>query len=189
MEAFSDAVIAIALTIMVLEFKVPAGHRLADLLPIWPVALGYLISFVYLAIYWNNHHHMLHKVQHVSGSVLWANNHLLFWLSLVPFATAWATESHFAKGPMMLYGIILLGAGTAYWILTRALVSVHGHDSEFTSSLGNNRKEYASIALYLLAIFSSLFNEWVAGLLYVAVAIMWLVPDRRFAQTEKKSHG
>lgn len=188
MEAFSDGVIAILITIMVLELKTPGGHEWSDLKPVIPIALGYLISFVYVAIYWNNHHHMLQKVQHVGGGVLWANNHLLFWLSLVPFATAWVTESGFAQVPMMLYGIVLLGAGVAYFILARALVSIHGSDSEFSASLGKDTKGIASVVMYSIAILLCLVSVVLAGIIYLAVAILWLIPDRRFSHEGHISH-
>ncbi|HLO99066.1 MAG TPA: TMEM175 family protein [Fimbriimonas sp.] len=182
MEAFSDGVIAILITIMVLELKTPGGHEWSDLKPVIPIALGYLISFVYVAIYWNNHHHMLQKVQHVGGGVLWANNHLLFWLSLVPFATAWVTESGFAQVPMMLYGVVLLAAGVAYFILAQTLVKVHGTESDFSTSLGKDVKGITSVAMYAVAILLCLVSTLLAGILYLAVAIMWLIPDRRFAK-------
>jgi uncharacterized membrane protein len=179
MEAFSDAVLAIIITIMVLEMKVPHGADFAALRPLLPVFLTYVLSFVYLGIYWNNHHHMLHVTQHVSGAILWANLHLLFWLSLFPFVTGWMGENHFAVIPTALYGVILLMAAVAYWILQQAIIARHGRESVLAIAVGRDLKGKLSPVLYVIAIFAAFFAPWVAGALYVLVAALWLVPDRR----------
>jgi uncharacterized membrane protein len=179
METFSDGVIAIIITIMVLELKAPHNADLAALKPLVPILLSYVLSFIYVGIYWSNHHHMIHAVQHVNGSVLWANLHLLFWLSLVPFVTAWMGESHFARTPVALYGVVLLLASIAYFILSRRLISLHGRDSTLATAVGRDFKGLVSTALYVLAIPLAFVSPWLAGALYVAVAIIWLVPDRR----------
>ena len=179
MEAFSDGVIAVIITIMVLELKVPHGIELPALLPLIPVFLSYVLSFVFVGIYWNNHHHMLYAVQHVSGGVLWANLHLLFWLSLVPFVTGWMSENHFAVVPVALYGLVLFMAGVAYYVLARVLVARHGKDSTLARALGKDVKGIASIVLYAIAIALAFVNPWFACAIYVAVAIMWLIPDPR----------
>lgn len=179
LEAFSDGVLAIIITIMVLELKVPHEPSFEALGPLWPVMTSYLLSFVLLAIYWNNHHHLLHASQHVDGRVLWANMHLLFWLSLVPFVTAWMGETHFEAVPVFFYGVVQLLAGVAYFILARALVARHGRDSTLARALGADRKGVASVVLYTLGVVASLFDPRVALALYVAVAVIWLVPDRR----------
>ena len=179
MEAFSDAVLAIIITIMVLEMKVPHGDDFAALRPLLPVFLTYVLSFIYLGIYWNNHHHMLHVTQHVSGAILWANLHLLFWLSLFPFVTGWMGENHFAVMPTVLYGVILLMAAVAYWILQQAIIARHGGESLLAKAVGRDLKGKLSPVLYLIAIFAAFFVPWVAGALYVLVAALWLVPDRR----------
>jgi uncharacterized membrane protein len=179
LEAFSDGVIAIIITIMVLELKVPHGTELASLGPLWPVFLSYVLSFVNLGIYWNNHHHMLHVTERVSGSVLWANLHLLFWLSLVPFVTAWMGENHFAPAPTALYGVVMLLAAIAYWVLLRAILAVQGPHSLLAAAVGRDFKGKLSPLLYLIAIPSAFIREWIAGGLYVIVALMWLIPDRR----------
>ena len=189
MEAFSDGVIAIIITIMVLEMKVPHGAELADLQPLLPVFLSYLLSFTFLGIYWNNHHHLLQAVDRVDGRALWANLHLLFWLSLVPFVTGWMGENRFATWPVALYGIVLLGAGLAYYLLARALVALHGRDSTLASALGADRKGMASLLLYLLAVPLAFVSTWIAGLLYVAVAVMWLLPDRRIERVVVGGRG
>lgn len=180
LEAFSDGVIAILITVMVLELKVPHGYSWAELKEPLGVLGAYVVSFVYLAIYWNNHHHMLHSVKHVDGRVLWANNYLLFWLSLVPFATRWVGETNFAKVPVAVYGLILWLAGTGYSVLTRALIKVHGRDSSFALALGSDIKGYASLVIYLLAVGLAFVQPWIACAFYVVVAIMWFIPDRRF---------
>jgi uncharacterized membrane protein len=179
LEAFSDGVIAIIITIMVLELKVPHGTGLADLRPLGPLLLSYALSFVFIGIYWNNHHHMLHAVRHVNGAVLWANLHLLFWLSLVPFVTGWLGQNELAATPVALYGLVLLMAGVAYTILQRALVARHGADSLLARAVGSDFKGKASLALYALAIAVAFAWPVVAVGLYVVVEIMWFVPDRR----------
>ena len=183
MEAFSDAVIAIIITIMVLELRVPHDPSLASLKPLLPVLLSYLLSFIYIGIYWNNHHHLLHAVDHVNGRVLWANLHLLFWLSLVPFVTAWMGENHFEPVPVAIYGVVLVAASIAYYILTRALIALHGRTSTLATAIGKDFKGQLSTAIYLVAIPLSLVKSWVGFALYVLVAIMWLVPDRRIERT------
>jgi len=183
LEGFSDGVIAIIITIMVLELRVPHGTTPAALVPLVPVLLSYVLSFVFLGIYWSNHHHLLHAVQHVNGAVLWANLHLLFWLSLTPFVTAWMGENHFAPWCVALYGMVLLFAAIAYYILTRALISLHGTDSVLTKAVGRDFKGQISAVIYLVAIPLALVKWWLACALYVLVAIMWLVPDRRIERT------
>ena len=179
LEAFSDGVIAIIITIMVLEMKVPHDDSLEALLPLVPVFLSYVLSFVYVGIYWNNHHHMLHACAKVSGSVLWANLHLLFWLSLFPFATGWMGENHFASMPSALYGVVLLMAAIAYWVLQQALIASQGPDSMLKSAVGGDWKGKLSPLLYVIAIASTFWVQWLALALYVLVALLWLVPDRR----------
>jgi uncharacterized membrane protein len=179
LEAFSDGVLAIIITIMVLEMKVPHGDDLAALRPLIPVFLSYVLSFVYLGIYWNNHHHMLHATQHVSGAILWANLHLLFWLSLFPFVTGWMGENHFAPAPTALYGLVLLLAAIAYWVLQRAIIASQGRDSLLAKAVGRDVKGKLSPILYALAIPAAFLEQWIAGGIYVLVALMWLVPDRR----------
>ena len=185
MEAFSDGVFAVIITIMVLEMKAPNGTSLSALRPVLPDFLTYILSFVYVGIYWNNHHHLLQAAQHVSGGILWANLHLLFWLSLTPFVTAWMGQNEFAPWPVALYGIVMLFAGTAYFILTRALIAHHGKDSTLGASIGNDRKGRMSLAAYFFAIPLSFVQPWVACACYVGVAIMWLIPDPRI---EKALH-
>ena len=179
LEAFSDGVIAILITIMVLELRAPHDSSLAALRPLWPVFLSYVMSFIYLGIYWNNHHHLLHASEYVNGRILWANLHLLFWLSLVPFATAWMGENHFSGSSVALYGGVLLCAAIAYYILVRALLALHGSKSVLAAALGSDFKGKISIVLYLVAIALSLINNWIGFAIYVLVAIMWLVPDKR----------
>ena len=183
MEAFSDGVLAIIITIMVLEMKVPHGTDFAALRPLLPVFLTYVLSFIYLGIYWNNHHHMLHATQHVSGAILWANLHLLFWLSLFPFVTGWMGENHFAAMPTALYGVVLLMAAIAYWILQQAIIARHGRESLLAKAVGSDFKGKISPVLYIIAIFSAFIAPWVAGAIYILVAAMWLVPDRRIERT------
>ena len=178
-EAFSDGVIAILITVMVLELKVPAGADLAALRPLFPVFLTYVLSFIYLGIYWNNHHHMFHLVDRVSGGMLWANLHLLFWLSLVPFVTGWMGENHFAAVPTAVYGVVLLGAGVAYYILQQRIIAAQGRDSPLAAAVGRDLKGRLSPIIYLAAIPLAFVNQWISDALYVAVALMWLVPDRR----------
>ena len=179
LEAFSDGVLAIIITIMVLELKVPHGTEIADLQPLFPVFVSYLLSFVYIGIYWNNHHHMLHAASKVTGGILWANLHLLFWLSLVPFVTAWMGENHFAATPVALYGVILFMAACAYFILARGLASHHGPESRIARAIGEDFKGKISVAIYAVAILLAFYLPAAAGVLYALVAIMWLVPDRR----------
>ena len=179
MEAFSDGVIAIIITIMVLELRPPHEVTLESLKPLIPVSLSYIMSFVYLGIYWTNHHHLLHAVDRVNGKVLWANLHLLFWLSLVPFVTAWLGENNFARMPAALYGTVLLLAAIAYSILVRALLTLHGHDSFLATALGSDFKGKISVVIYAVAIALAFVNSWISCALYVLVAVMWIIPDRR----------
>jgi len=179
LEAFSDGVIAILITIMVLELRVPHGEDFAALAPLLPVFLCYVLSFIYLGIYWNNHHHMLHTCSRVTGPILWANLHLLFWLSLIPFATGWMGENHFATAPSALYGLVLLMAAIAYWTLQQLIIASQGSDSLLRRAVGADWKGKASPVLYLLAIVASFRSQWIAQGLYVLVAVIWLVPDRR----------
>jgi uncharacterized membrane protein len=179
LEAFSDGVIAIIITIMVLEMRAPHGADLASLGPVLPIFLSYVLSFVHIGIYWNNHHHLLHTARHVTGGILWANLHLLFWLSLVPFVTAWMGENHFEQYPVALYGMVMLMAGVAYYILTLTLIRHHGNDSPLRAAVGNEVKGVISVVMYAVAMLLSFANRWLALAIYVAVALMWLVPDRR----------
>jgi uncharacterized membrane protein len=183
LEAFSDGVIAIIITIMVLEIKVPHGADLAALRPLIPVFLSYVLSFIYLGIYWSNHHHLLQAVRHVNGNILWANLHLLFWLSLIPFATGWMGENNFAAMPVALYGVILFFSALAYFILTRILIAYHGKDSTLAAALGRDFKGKISLVFYTLAILLSFVNSWLSCGLYILVAVMWLIPDRRIERT------
>lgn len=179
LEAFSDGVLAIVITIMVLELKVPHGSDLASLQPLLPVFLSYVLSFVYVGIYWNNHHHMLHATRKVSGGVLWANLHLLFWLSLFPFATAWMGENHFTAVPTAAYGVVLLMAALAYWVLQQRIIALEGPGSLLARAIGADIKGKLSLLAYLLAIALSFVQPWLACAVYVLVALAWLVPDRR----------
>ena len=179
LEAFSDGVIAIIITIMVLEMKVPHGEDLQTLAPLLPVFLSYVLSFVYIGIYWNNHHHMLHASTRVTGGVLWANLHLLFWLSLFPFASGWMGENHFAPMPSALYGGVLLAAAIAYWILQQTIIAAQGPDSALQAAIGHDWKGRLSPLIYLAGIASTFFVSWVAQVLYVGAALLWLIPDRR----------
>jgi uncharacterized membrane protein len=179
LEAFSDGVIAILITIMVLELTLPHGDELGDLLDLWPVFISYVLSFAYLAIYWNNHHHMLYVTERVTGTVLWANMLLLFSLSLVPFATAWMGEGGFAKTPTAVYGVVLLMAALSYYILQWAIIRSQGPDSVLKAAIGSDVKGKASLVMYAVAIPSALAQPWVAYALYAGVALMWLIPDRR----------
>jgi uncharacterized membrane protein len=183
LEAFSDGVLAIIITIMVLELRVPHDGSLAALRPLWGIFLSYVLSFVYVGIYWNNHHHMLHTVQGVTGGILWANLHLLFWLSLVPFVTGWMGENHFAPVPTAAYGVILLMAAVAYSILERLIIRSQGPNSLLRRAVGRDWKARVSAALYLTGILVSLVAPAVAAAIYAAVAITWLVPDRRIERT------
>lgn len=179
LEAFSDGVMAIIITIMVLELKVPHGESVEALTPLVPVFLSYVLSFVYLAIYWNNHHHMMHASYKVTGSILWANLHLLFWLSLVPFVTGWMGENRFAAAPSALYGAVLLMAAIAYWILQQLIIRSQGRDSILKKAVGGDWKGKISPVLYAIAIALAFRSQWVSLALYVLVALIWLVPDRR----------
>ena len=183
LEAFSDGVIAIIITIMVLELKRPQGSDLVALLPLIPTFLSYVLSFVYVGIYWNNHHHLFQAVRHVNGATLWANLHLLFWLSLFPFATAWMGENHFAALPVALYGVVLLLAAIAYFALTRTLILYHGQNSTLANALGRDLKGKLSVLIYAVAIPLAFVIPLLACALYILVAVMWLVPDRRIEKT------
>ncbi|PYQ54894.1 MAG: hypothetical protein DMF78_04110 [Acidobacteria bacterium] len=186
LEAFSDCVISILITIMVLELKVPAGADWSALRPLLPVFLTYVLSFVFLGIYWNNHHHMLHAAQRINGKILWANLHLLFWLSLVPFITSWMGANHFAPVPTAVYGVVLLMAAVAFTILKDLLVSAQGPDSTLAAALGGDTKGKLSLALYVAAIPLAFVNQWVSDALYVAVALIWLVPDPRIEMSYRR---
>jgi uncharacterized membrane protein len=179
LEAFSDGVLAIIITIMVLELKVPYGVQLAALKPLLPVFLSYLLSFIYLGIYWNNHHHMLNTTKHVSGGILWANLHLLFWLSLFPFTTGWMGENHFAPTPTAVYGFVLLMAAIAYYVLQRAIIAKQGPQSLLAAAIGSDWKGKLSPVLYLAAIPLALVSPWISTSIYTVVAFIWLIPDRR----------
>ena len=179
LEAFSDGVIAILITIMVLELRAPQGTDLEALRPLVPTFLAYLLSFIYLGIYWNNHHHMLQATRHISGGILWPNLHLLFWLSLVPFATSWMGEHHRAPVPTAVYGTVLLSCALAWSILQNCIVAVEGADSTLAAAIGKDRKAKASLGMYVAAIPLAFVRPWIADALYVAVALIWLVPDRR----------
>jgi uncharacterized membrane protein len=187
LEAFSDGVIAIIITIMVLELAVPRGEGLESLAPLAPVFFSYVLSFVFLGIYWSNHHHMLQASRQVNGQILWGNLYLLFWLSLVPFVTGWMGENHFAKWPVALYGVVLLMAAIAYYVLSRALIRHHGKDSALAVAVGNDFKGKISIVFYVAAIALSFWNRWIALGIYVLVAVMWLIPDRRIEKTLSES--
>jgi uncharacterized membrane protein len=182
LEAFSDGVFAIIITIMVLELTVPHGTELAELVPLWPLFLSYVLSFVHVAIYWNNHHHMLHTCTRVNGSILWANMHLLFWLSLVPFGTAWMGENHFDPVPSALYGVVLLLAAVAYWVLQRTIIVSQGEGSLLQRAVGHDWKGYLSPVLYLIGILATLAVKWAGPVMYALVALIWLVPDRRIVR-------
>jgi uncharacterized membrane protein len=189
LEAFSDGVIAIIITIMVLELKVPHSVEFSALQPLIPVLLSYILSFIFLGIYWSNHHHLLQAVKNVSGTVLWANLHLLFWLSLVPFVTGWMGENHFAALPVAFYGIVLLGAAIAYFILVQVLLSYHKKDSILATAIGNDTKGKISVVLYMTAIISCLLNPLYACAIYVLVAIIWLAPDKRIEKVMIDHNG
>jgi len=179
LEAFTDGVLAIIITIMVLEMKVPHGGSFEDLKPLLPVFGSYVLSFVYVAIYWNNHHHMLQTVKKVTGSILWANMHLLFWLSLVPFVTGWMGENYFKQDTVFMYGVVLFGAAVAYFMLQKLIIKHHGKDSTLSIALGKDLKGKASTVIYIFGIGFSFFSIWISGVAYVFVAIMWLIPDKR----------
>ncbi len=186
LEAFSDGVIAIIITIMVLELKIPHGTDFAALRPIFPVFVTYILSFIYLGIYWNNHHHLLQATKQINGKILWANLHLLFWLSLVPFVTGWMGENHFAQFPTAVYGMVLLGAAIAYYILQTLIIAGQGANSKLSKAVGKDIKGKISPVLYIAAIILAFVNQWIADAIYVLVALMWLVPDRRI---ERKIHN
>ncbi len=179
LEAFSDGVLAIVITIMVLELKVPHGNTIDSLAPLVPVFFSYALSFLYVGIYWNNHHHMLHATRHISGGVMWANLHLLFWLSLLPFVTGWAGENHFAALPMAMYGVVLLMAAIAYWMLQQQIIRHEGAESLLRKAIGRDLKGKLSPLIYIIAIAAVLVSPWISAVLYVLVALIWLVPDRR----------
>ncbi len=179
LEAFSDGVLAIIITIMVLELRAPEQGALSALYPLLPKLGSYVLSFIFVGIYWNNHHHLWQAVEKVQGSVLWANLHLLFWLSLIPFATSWMGENNFSTIPVALYGVVLWMTALAYFLMVRALMSYHDKDSLLTKALGDGRKERISLVLYSAAIPLAFFRSWIAMLFYVTVAAMWLIPDRR----------
>lgn len=179
LEAFSDGVIAIIITIMVLELKVPHSDNITAIMPLWPVLLSYVLSFVYVGIYWNNHHHMLFAVEKINGTVLWANLHLLFWLSLIPFVTAWMGENHFTKWPVVMYGIVLIMTAIAYTILAAILMKREGKESKLSKAFGNDRKGKLSILLYAVAISMAFVNTAISLMLYLLVAIIWFIPDLR----------
>ena len=183
METFSDGVLAIIITIMVLEMKVPHGDSVEELKKLLPVFISYILSFIYIGIYWNNHHHLMHATHKINGKIMWANSHLLFWLSLMPFASGWMGENHFTTLPTALFGVILLMAGVAYYILSQCLIKFHGKDSTLAKAVGNDVKGITSVIVYAIGIALSFFNAWISLALYTLVAIMWLVPDKRI---EKK---
>jgi uncharacterized membrane protein len=189
LEAFSDGVIAIIITIMVLEIKVPHGHDLEALKPLLPIILSYILSFIYIGIYWNNHHHMLQVTQKVNGGILWANLHLLFWLSLVPFVTAWVGENHFESAPMALYGFVLLMAGLSYTILQNVIIRSEGKDSILKAAIGTDWKGALSLVFYITAIVFSYYINWISATLYVLVALIWLIPDRRIECEIERRNG
>ncbi len=189
LEAFSDGVIAILITIMVLELKVPHGIELATLKPLLPVFLSYVLSFIYLAIYWNNHHHMLHASHKVTGPILWANLHLLFWLSLIPVTTGWMGENHFAVWPTALYGVVLLMAAIAYFILQTAIIASQGKESLLRRAVGADWKGKLSPVLYVIAIGVAFTSHWTSKAIYVLVALIWLVPDRRIERALAKTEA
>ncbi len=179
LEAFSDGVLAIIITIMVLEMEVPHGDGFEAIRPLIPVFFSYVLSFLYIGIYWNNHHHMLHTVKHVSGTILWANLHLLFWLSLLPFVTGWMGENHFSSGPSALYGFVLLMAAIAYWLLAKTIIAAHGPDALLAQAIGKDLKGTGSIVLYAFAILIAFINHWISLGIYILVALLWLIPDKR----------
>jgi uncharacterized membrane protein len=185
LEAFSDGVLAILITIMVLELKVPHGTTWAVLEPILPVFVAYVLSFVYLAIYWNNHHHLLHAAEHINAGVMWANMNLLFWLSLLPFATGWMGENHNAPLPTAIYGVVLLAAALSYAILVRILLRTHGPDSRLAKAIGSDFKGNISVVLYVIGAASAFVHVLISDALYVIVALIWIVPDRRIERVER----
>ncbi len=186
MEAFSDGVLAIIITIMVLEIKVPHGNHFNDLIPLIPILLSYILSFIYIGIYWNNHHHMMQTIKKVSGGILWANLHLLFWLSLIPFATGWIGENSFAQKPMALYGFVLLMAAIAYHILQLQLIKSNSTDSILAKAVGKDLKGKLSPLLYIIGIAFSWISSWISGAIFIFVALIWLIPDRRIEKNIKE---
>jgi uncharacterized membrane protein len=186
LEAFSDGVIAILITIMVLELKVPHGSNIESLIPLAPVFFSYVLSFCYLAIYWNNHHHMTHTIHHVTGPILWANLHLLFWLSLIPFTTSWMGENGFSQIPTFAYGVVLLANSIAYWILQKTIIASQGSDSILSKAIGNDTKGKMSPIIYVAAIAATFFSPWTAIALYCTVALIWILPDPRIERTSAK---
>ncbi len=182
LEAFSDGVMAIIITIMVLEMKVPHGDNWESLRPLYPVFLSYVLSFIYIAIYWNNHHHLMHATHKINGKVMWANNHLLFWLSLMPFASGWMGENHFTALPTALFGVVLFMAGVAYYILEQSLLHLHGAQSTLAKAVGKDKKGQLSVLIYAIAIGLSFVKGEASLGLYTLVAIMWLIPDKRIEQ-------
>ena len=183
LEAFSDGVLAIIITIMVLEFKVPDDTTFEAVIKLSHKFLSYILSFIYVGIYWNNHHHLIHSLKNVNGKILWANLHLLFWLSLIPFTTAWIGEHHFASFPMMLYGIVLLMNAFAYFILQRLILIDHGKDSALSKAIGKDYKGKISVVLYLIAVFLTKYSVEISGAIYILVALIWLIPDKRIERT------
>jgi uncharacterized membrane protein len=186
LEAFSDGVFAILITIMVLELKIPNGDKLENLYSLTPVFISYIFSFIYVAIYWNNHHHMIHATKHVNGKILWANMHLLFWLSLIPFVTAWAGENHFSEIPVAFYGVVLFMSGLAYNILTRVIINSHDRDFILAKAIGNDSKGKISVIIYLIGIIVACTRPLISCLLYIITALIWLVPDRRIEKVLDK---
>jgi uncharacterized membrane protein len=185
LEAFSDGVLAIIITIMVLEIKVPHGQEFKDLMPLIPVILSYILSFIYLGIYWNNHHQMMQTITKVNGSILWANLHLLFWLSLVPFVTGWIGENNFGHKPMALYGFIMLMAAVAYYILQYTIIKSQGNDSFLAKAVGKDLKGKISPILYIIGILFSWISSWISGSMFILVALIWLIPDKRIEKIIK----
>lgn len=179
LEAFSDGVLAIIITIMVLELQTPKDANFKSLVKLFPVFISYILSFIYVGIYWNNHHHMMHTVKKVTGGILWANLHLLFWLSLIPFATAWIGEHHFAPFPMLTYGFVLLMCAIAYFILQNQIIKKHGNESILARAIGNDLKGKTSVLLYIIAILSTYYHEIISVVIYILVALIWLIPDKR----------
>ncbi len=185
LEAFSDGVIAVIITIMVLEMKPPHGVELSALVPVWPVFVSYVLSFIYVGIYWNNHHHLMHAAHKVDGRVMWANLHLLFWLSLFPFMTGWMGENHFDTVPVALYGAVLFMAAIAYTILVRTLIALHGNESTIAAAIGSDTKGNISLVLYLAGIATAFLNSYAGFAFYILVAALWLIPDRRIERQLK----
>jgi len=186
LQAFSDGVFAIIITVMLWEMKIPHGNDLNALKPVLPVFLSYILSFIYAGTYWNNHHHIMYSVEHVNGSVLWANTHLLFWLSLVPFASGWMGVNEFTKWPVILYGLVLAMGGLAYYILVQSLIKLQGKNSTIATAIGKDKKGIISIVIYIIAIACAFFNPSISLFLYACVAAIWLIPDRRIEKKIKK---